>query len=163
MRKSCEEPSCELSGRTLTSRQESCRGCGQMLVAEPAGGGGPTCLRLSPSPSSLQWRRRQMESGGSAPVPAVRLQSVRLSSCLARRRRARGTWGRRPASSPPPPQGSIAYREGSPLRLLLLQTLCYLPVDVNNNCTSTFKFLSSARGNIVLLQITSRQITKTWI
>lgn len=43
-------------------------------------GGGPTCLWLSPSPCSLLWRKRQMESEGSAPVSAQFLQS---SSFLA--------------------------------------------------------------------------------
>lgn len=54
--------------------------------------------------------------------PKVLIQSQRcffgLSSSLsprAWRRRARGTWWRRAAHSPPPPQGSIAYRQGSPL------------------------------------------------
>ena len=40
-------------------------------------GGGPTCLWLSPFPSSLLWRKRQMESEGSALVPARLLMAFR--------------------------------------------------------------------------------------
>lgn len=56
--------------------------------------------------------------------PEVLLQSQRcffsLSSSLqppVPGQRARGTWRPGPTPSPPPPQGSTAYREGSPCRL----------------------------------------------
>lgn len=74
-----------------------------------------------------------------APVPAMLLQPVQRAPSPAWRQRARETWGRCPAPSPPPPQGSIAYREGSPLRLFSLQTLCYLPVDVCNSYSFALK------------------------
>lgn len=91
------------------------------------------------SPFSRLWRKRQMESEGSAPLPALLLQSVLLPPTPAWGHRARGTWGRRRAPSPPPTQGSTAYREGSPRRLFLPQTLCCLPVDVSNNYIFAFK------------------------
>lgn len=93
----------------MTARKQSCIGCGQMLVAVPAGGRRAHLSQALPALPLLccgesdRWRPK---------VSAMLLQSVQLS--LAWRQHARGVWWWCPNPSPPPPPGSIAYREGSP-------------------------------------------------
>lgn len=77
-------------------------------------GGGPTCLWLSPSPSSLLWRKRQMESEGSGLVPALLLQAVHLSPTLARRHHARGTWGLHRSTALHDHKGQLLTERGRP-------------------------------------------------
>lgn len=110
---------CELSEQWWRGERKVALAVGRCWLQCQLVGGGPTCLWLSPSPSSLPWRERQMESEGSGPVPALLLQAVHLSPTLAWRQHARETWGTLLAPCPARPQGSTAYTEGSPCRLSL--------------------------------------------
>lgn len=123
----------------MMRRQESYLGCGQMLVAVPAGGRWAHPSQALPvSLFSVAEKAtdgvRRFHSGPNAASsvrPAFSHPSLRAT--------CQGNMQAMPGLSPPPPQGSTAYREGSPCRLDLPQTLYCLPVDVSIHCIFALK------------------------
>jgi len=99
-----EEEDCELSD------QGSCLVCGQMLVAEPAGGG---WAHLSPAlPFSLFSTVEEATDGVRRFCSGP---SAASSICPAPSRPdLKAPCQGRPIPNLPPPQGSTVYREGSP-------------------------------------------------
>lgn len=98
-------------------------------------GGGPTRLRLSPSPFSLLRRKRQMESEGSILVPTPLLPSCLLFPTPACGQPARGTCKPCPASALHRRKGQLLTARGrpasrSPTNTLLPPSGCEHPLHI---------------------------------
>lgn len=113
--------------------------------------GGPTCLRLSPSP------RRQMESEGAC--------SSRKDASSVCSERSPGVSGEHGDRAPHPAlrhhQGQPLTERGRPRGLFLQQPLCRLHMDACSNCSmkragaQTRRALSRSRRRLRILQTLS--------
>lgn len=128
---------------------KSCLGCGQMLVAVPAGGG---WVHLSLAlPISLFSAVEEATDG-------VRRFSLQSQRCFFSLSSALPPWlegnvpGKHEDGARHPAlhrrKGQLLTERGRPLRLFLLQTLCYLPVDVCNSYSFALKTWWNGRNSL---------------
>ena len=144
----------------MTRGMESCLGCGQMLVAVPAGGGWahlslalPVSL-LSAVEEATDGVRRFcfFQSSSLPPRPDGKGPAERVHGSPAR------------PPGPPPTQGSTVYRVGSPCLPPLPQTLCCLPVDTSKTTSPSIDLsagISSLRQNLPSQGLSALKTIKT--